>query len=259
MKPNDLDAGKATLNELCMAVVGIVRTRCEDRYKQCEMLDALICGQPTEQLSVAALKYAFALNSLPFAMNSKKIPGKSCISGLSMRDADRLCKKLTEMQRTKKINCCIAFKGKTSDEAAKMVYDQLKLVEKEAGITGRVLWLRAILESDHVPNADIIHPYAEGGCEDPSVALAASPELFGEMVTLMRTRNSVLGVARWISSLDCDNETKAAMIAYLASRVGNGNQSIGLVLGGGMGGLDNLDGLAEMIASGMLRVPGQPN
>ncbi len=257
MKPNGNGGnGSQTPNALRDAVINIVRTCYVDEFKHAEELNALASSQPDERLSAAVLKYAFALYHLPFPKDAEDVQGKSCISGLTEREMKKIDDVLLAMQKSKEINCYAAFEGRTADEAAIAIYDQLHLVEKKLGIVGRVAWLKGVLGSDCVPNVDVVHPCTKWDCKDASAILAANPELFAELDVFLRKENSIFDAAHWIAKVGCDDEMRAAMILHLVRSVRRSSPSINLLVASDSGSVASA--LASAMAS-RRSAAGRPN
>jgi hypothetical protein len=212
-------------------LLGILRTRYEFRVRFLEDLDQLIFDQEREG-AIAALKDLFAFNSIPFTDGVPMIEDKPRSKEIEHLEA---IKAINSLGRSGGLSCCNIFKGRRADVAATIAYDELKRVGEHGNLV-RIISLGYLLDSKHVPNAEVrkelcnvLQP------EEWKDTLAFVPELFGELSTIFRQgggKLKTLEVASWLAMIECDQKTRAALIGIALSNLNEGVKEEKSILSG---------------------------
>jgi len=201
-------------------LIGILRTKYSFGFRFCEDLDQLIFGQERDG-AIATLKDLFAFKSIPFTDGVPEIEYEPRANQIEYLRAG---KALSDLAHSEELNCCDVFKG-TADEVAAIAYDKLKKVG-EFGVSARTLFLTFLLESKHVPYADVREELCNAlQPEEWIECIASVPELFGEFSAMFNQGDGslkTLKVASWLATVECDQKTRAALIGMALSRLNEG-------------------------------------
>jgi hypothetical protein len=211
-------------------LIGILRTRYAYGFRFCEDLDRLIFGQEREG-AISTLKDLFAFKSIPFTDGVPEIeyePRDSQIEYL------RAGKAISNLAHSEGLDCCDVFKG-TADEVAVIAYDKLLKVG-ESGVSARTLFLKFLLESKHIPYADVREELCNALQPDEWVESVASvPELFGELSAMFNQGDGnmkTLKLASWLAMVECDQKTRTALIGMALSCLNAGVKEEKSILSG---------------------------
>jgi len=211
-------------------LLGILRTKYKFNFRFIEDLDELVFGQEREG-AIAALKDLFAFNSIPF---TDGVPVNEDEPSNKKTEFEKFISVFEELLQSRKLGCCSVFKG-TADEAAVKAYDQLKRAG-ESGDLVRRIFLAYLLQSKHIPNAEVRKElFGVLQPEEWKDTLALAPELFGELSTILRQgggKLKTLEVASWLAAIECDKRTRAALIGIALSNLNEGVKEEKSILSG---------------------------
>jgi hypothetical protein len=195
-------------------VLKMSQTPYESEFDQFEDFDDLIFKQKNETMGIRVLQEFFAFTALPYSVDGKVVqrrPKKLMDVEATMRT---MMKSLDQLERNKEIGCCACFQG-SAENAARLAYQQLKLVEKRIGPLARVIWLGRFFVSGHVPYTDLTHHFNEWKSDTISEIFAKNSDLFAEFSCFFARENeSFARIAQWITEVECSKEMRTAMMTY---------------------------------------------